>query len=49
MISDDAVKQLQGYSWTGNVRELRNVVERLVILSSKSITREDVTTYVLPK
>jgi DNA-binding NtrC family response regulator len=49
MISDDAVKQLQGYNWTGNVRELRNVVERLVILSSKSITREDVTTYVLPK
>ncbi len=49
MISDEAVKQLQGYNWTGNVRELRNVVERLVILSGKSITREDVTTYVLPK
>jgi DNA-binding NtrC family response regulator len=47
-ISDDAVKQLQGYNWTGNVRELRNVVERLVILSGKSITREDVSTYVLP-
>ena len=48
MISEDAVKQLQAYNWTGNVRELRNVVERLVILSGKSITREDVSTYVLP-
>jgi DNA-binding NtrC family response regulator len=49
MISDEALKQLQQYNWTGNIRELRNVVERLVILSGKSITREDVTTYVLPK
>jgi len=49
MISDEAVKQLQDYNWTGNIRELRNVVERLVILSNKSITREDVKAYVLPK
>ena len=49
MISDEAVKQLQEYNWTGNIRELRNVVERLVILSNKSITREDVKAYVLPK
>lgn len=48
-IEQDAVKQLQQYNWTGNIRELRNVVERLVILSGKSITKEDVTTYVLPK
>lgn len=49
MISDDAMKQLQDYDWTGNIRELRNVVERLVILSNKSITREDVKMYVFPK
>jgi DNA-binding NtrC family response regulator len=46
MISDDALRQLQAYSWSGNIRELRNVVERLVILSGKSITREDVKSYV---
>lgn len=49
IISDEALKELQQYNWTGNIRELRNVVERLVILSGKSITREDVMTYVLPK
>jgi len=49
LISDEALKHLQQYNWTGNIRELRNVVERLVILSGKSITKEDVTTYVLPK
>ena len=46
MISDDAMKLLQEYNWTGNIRELRNVVERLVILSGKSITKEDVKSYV---
>jgi DNA-binding NtrC family response regulator len=49
MISDDAMKLLQEYNWTGNIRELRNVVERLVILSGKSITKEDVKNYVVPK
>ncbi len=49
MMSDEALKHLQNYNWTGNIRELRNVVERLVILSGKSITKEDVTSYVLPK
>src|SRR5215217_3708829 len=49
MISDDALRVLQEYNWTGNIRELRNVVERLVILSGKSITKDDVKTYVLPK
>ena len=48
-ISDEAIKELQQYNWTGNIRELRNVVERLVILSGKSITREDVKNYVSPK
>ena len=48
-ISEDALKELQLYNWTGNIRELRNVVERLVILSGKSITKEDVRSYVMPK
>lgn len=48
-IDDDAISLLQQYNWTGNIRELRNVVERLVILSGKSITAEDVRSYVMPK
>ena len=48
-ISDDALRLLQNYNWTGNIRELRNVVERLIILSGKQITKEDVKNYVLPK
>jgi transcriptional regulator with GAF, ATPase, and Fis domain len=37
-----AVKKLQAYDWTGNIRELRNVVERLIILGSEEVTEEDV-------
>jgi len=48
-IDDEAIKLLQEYNWTGNVRELRNVLERLVILSGKSITTDDVKAYVMPK
>lgn len=48
-IDADAIKLLQQYNWTGNIRELRNVVERLVILSGKTITEEDVRAYVMPK
>jgi two-component system, NtrC family, nitrogen regulation response regulator NtrX len=48
-IEEDAIKLLQEYNWTGNIRELRNVVERLVILSGKTITAEDVKNYVMPK
>ena len=48
-IDDDAIKMLEDYDWTGNIRELRNVVERLVILSGKTITTEDVKSYVVPK
>ncbi|MBL7729539.1 MAG: sigma-54-dependent Fis family transcriptional regulator [Chitinophagaceae bacterium] len=48
-IEPEAIALLQQYNWTGNIRELRNVVERLVILSGKSITAEDVSSYVLPK
>ncbi len=49
IIDEDAIKLLQQYNWTGNIRELRNVVERLVILSGKSITAEDIRSYVIPK
>jgi DNA-binding NtrC family response regulator len=48
-IDESAIKLLQEYDWTGNIRELRNVVERLVILSAKTITGEDVESYVLPR
>jgi len=40
--SEKAIKLLKGYDWTGNIRELRNVVERLIILGSKEVTEEDV-------
>ena len=45
----EAMKQLEEYNWTGNIRELRNIVERLVILSGKTITGDDVKSYVQPK
>ncbi|MBP7557394.1 MAG: sigma-54-dependent Fis family transcriptional regulator [Chitinophagaceae bacterium] len=48
-IDEDAIQLLQEYNWTGNIRELRNVVERLVILSAKTITGEDVRSYVMPR
>jgi len=48
-IDEDAIELLQDYDWTGNIRELRNVVERLVILSAKTITGEDVKSYVMPR
>ncbi|MCW3121268.1 MAG: sigma-54-dependent Fis family transcriptional regulator, partial [Flavipsychrobacter sp.] len=45
----DAITALQEYNWTGNIRELRNVVERLIILSDKQITKKDVETYIMLK
>ncbi|MBN8858292.1 MAG: sigma-54-dependent Fis family transcriptional regulator [Sphingobacteriales bacterium] len=47
-IDPAAMKALQENNWTGNIRELRNVVERLVILSGKTIVEEDIRTYVIP-
>lgn len=44
-IHPDAVKKLQEFPWTGNIRELRNVVERLVILGDSTISLEDVKKY----
>ena len=40
--SSKAIKQLQQYDWTGNIRELRNVIERLIILGGDEISEEDV-------
>ena len=45
-IDASAIKELKDYNWTGNIRELRNVIERLVILSGKSITKKDVEQFV---
>ena len=40
--SDKAIKLLQDYDWTGNIRELRNVVERLIILGGPEVSEQDV-------
>ena len=48
-ITKDALKELQKINWTGNIREFRNVVERLVILCDKIITDKDVIAYARPK
>lgn len=47
-VTPKAVAALQEVNWTGNIRELRNVVERLIILSDKEITEQDVTAFVKP-
>lgn len=44
-IEEKAISLLENYPWTGNIRELRNVVERLVIMSADKITRQDVEKY----
>lgn len=44
----DALKTLQEVDWSGNIRELRNVVERLIILSSETVAKADVLNYVVP-
>ena len=41
-----AIEALQNFSWTGNIRELRNVVERLIILGNNPVTSDDVTAFV---
>jgi two-component system, NtrC family, nitrogen regulation response regulator NtrX len=42
VFSDKAIKLLQDYDWTGNIRELRNVVERLIILGGSEVSEQDV-------
>ncbi len=44
--SDEAIEALQNFSWTGNIRELRNVVERLIILGQNPVTADDVSKFV---
>ncbi|MCX6296200.1 MAG: sigma-54 dependent transcriptional regulator [Bacteroidetes bacterium] len=46
--SKEAIKELQKINWTGNIREFRNVVERLIILCDKIITDKDVIAYARP-
>jgi len=42
-----AIELLKAYNWTGNIRELRNVVERLIILGGNPITAQDVEQYII--
>ena len=44
-VDDDAMRALKDMPWSGNIRELRNVVERLMILSGERVTAEDVGMY----
>lgn len=48
IVEADAMKYLQNLAWTGNVRELRNVVERLVIMCNDVITLDDVKLFAMP-
>jgi DNA-binding NtrC family response regulator len=45
-ITEEAIEELREHSWTGNIREFRNVIERLIILSDRVITEEDVKMHV---
>jgi len=47
-IEKEALEELATYPWTGNIRELRNVIERLLILSNTVITKADVVAYAKP-
>jgi two-component system, NtrC family, nitrogen regulation response regulator NtrX len=47
-IHDDAIEELKKINWTGNIREFRNVLERLIILCEKEITGDDVKRYAMP-
>ncbi|HRS54277.1 MAG TPA: sigma-54 dependent transcriptional regulator [Bacteroidales bacterium] len=47
-ITNEAIDALEKIKWTGNVRELKNIIERLIILCDKTITIEDIKLYVTP-
>ena len=44
-IDNDAITKLSEMRWSGNIRELRNVIERLIVLSGERITKEDIERY----
>jgi DNA-binding NtrC family response regulator len=46
-ITPDAIKMLQDMPWTGNIREIRNVIERLVIMCNTEITKDDISKYAM--
>jgi DNA-binding NtrC family response regulator len=46
-INEAAFESLKAYDWSGNIRELRNVTERLVIMCGEEITPEDVKKYLI--
>ena len=48
IITDEAISELQKINWTGNIRESRNVIERLIILCDKEITDSDVLKFAAP-
>lgn len=48
-LTPEAIKALQDYNWTGNIRELANVIERLFILCDQVVSADDVQLYVYPK
>lgn len=48
-IEASAIQLLTKHNWTGNIRELKNAIERLVILSDKTITKQDIETYIFMK
>jgi two-component system, NtrC family, nitrogen regulation response regulator NtrX len=47
-VNEEAIKELQSIKWTGNIREFRNVLERLIILCGDTITGEDVKAFAQP-
>jgi DNA-binding NtrC family response regulator len=47
-ITENAITELQKINWTGNIREFRNVIERLIILCDQQITEEDVLKFAAP-
>jgi DNA-binding NtrC family response regulator len=47
--TEEALLELQKVDWTGNIRELRNIIERLVILCDQEISASDVVMFANPK
>lgn len=46
VFEEEAIKALESFTWTGNIRELRNIVERLIILGGTTVSAEDVAAFV---